>query len=207
VIENVGIMGQKMVAIYPARQGEPLPPESTVFEGEYQPGIPQLMAELGGTLEAFGRIAKRLDELMANWGEGQYSSVQRTLENMDLVASELAVFMKESRGELSLAVDNFNKSMVDLHAALDGNADEVHGLLANASRASSRLDTTLVNLNEATDQLETVLTRVQNGEGTLGKIMNDENLYDELVDTVGRTRALVEDIRANPKRYVKLSLF
>ncbi|MCA9729703.1 MAG: MCE family protein, partial [Candidatus Eisenbacteria bacterium] len=65
VIENVGIMGQKMVAVYPAKDG-PVAEPGTVFRGGYQPGIPQLLEGLGTTLESVDRLAVRLESVMAS---------------------------------------------------------------------------------------------------------------------------------------------
>jgi len=50
-------------------------------------------------------------------------------------------------------------------------------------------------------------SRVERGEGTLGKLVNDEQLYAELNDSIQSFKALVEDIKAHPKRYLKFSLF
>jgi phospholipid/cholesterol/gamma-HCH transport system substrate-binding protein len=207
VIENVGIMGQKMVAIYPGPADTPLPPETTEFHGEYQPGIPQLISELGGTLEAFGRIAERLDAIMAAMGPTDSTSIHKTLSDANTITSEMAIFLRESRGDLSESIRNLNVSMAELRKVLDGRGDEISGLLHDAKRASAQLDTTLSGVDAAADRLTSVLERLEAGEGTLGKAMSDDSLYDELTRTLSETRALVTDIRAHPKKYVKLSLF
>jgi phospholipid/cholesterol/gamma-HCH transport system substrate-binding protein len=51
------------------------------------------------------------------------------------------------------------------------------------------------------------VTRLDTGEGTLGKVIADPALYDELRETLKNTNDLVKDIKKNPKRYVKIGLF
>jgi phospholipid/cholesterol/gamma-HCH transport system substrate-binding protein len=207
VIENVGIMGQKMVAVYPPEQTAPLAPEGTIFIGQYQPGIPQLMEELGGTLDAFGRIAIRLESIMEGFDETQEGSLRRTLASTEVVATETATFMRESRDDLSGAIRNFNSAMEQLNLTLDGRADTVGRMLENTERAAGHLDSTLTALDRATSRVDSLLLRINRGDGSLGRALADEQLYEELVSTLRETRTLVADVRANPKKYVKLSLF
>jgi phospholipid/cholesterol/gamma-HCH transport system substrate-binding protein len=55
--------------------------------------------------------------------------------------------------------------------------------------------------------MEIVFRKIEKGEGSLGKLVNDESLYKEMKTTLEETRALVADIKQHPKRYLKFSLF
>lgn len=207
VIENVGIMGQKMVAVYPGEERAPVVAPGSILTGEYQAGIPQLMENLGGTLDAFGRIAVRLETIMQSFDETETGSLRRTLMSTEVMTTEMATFLRDSRGDLSGAIRNFNAAMEQLQLALDGRADTVGRMLTNTERAAAHLDSTLTSLDNATARVDSLLARTDRGEGSLGRVMNDEALYDELVLTLQETRTLLADLRANPKKYVKLSLF
>lgn len=65
----------------------------------------------------------------------------------------------------------------------------------------------LVRAENSLASLETVTTRLEKGDGTAGKLVSDKELYDRMNRTVDSLDALVKDIRENPKRYVKFSLF
>jgi phospholipid/cholesterol/gamma-HCH transport system substrate-binding protein len=67
------------------------------------------------------------------------------------------------------------------------------GVISNASE-------TLKTFNE-------VLGKAKNGEGTLGKLIGDDKLFNELVNTNKELQELVEDIQANPERYIHFSVF
>ena len=55
--------------------------------------------------------------------------------------------------------------------------------------------------------LNTILGRLERGEGTLGRLSTDDSLYEELEATVRTMRELMEDIKANPGRYLKIEVF
>ena len=70
----------------------------------------------------------------------------------------------------------------------------------NMERVSMKLETT-------TESLNNVLAKVKNGEGTLGKLVQDDRLYNHMDSLSMNLNLLVKDLRENPQRYVKLSLF
>jgi len=205
VIENVGIMGQKMIAVYPG-QGPKIDAEDRVLEGIYQSGVTELLSDLGGTLEAFDRMAQRLDQAMASF-DSQGGSLGRTLQNTEQITEDLAQLLQESRQDIASSIRSLSAAMDDIHQALDGREDDIGRIVQRTERASARLDTSLVTFGTAVHRLNDLLGRVERGEGTLGRIVQDEALHDELVTTLRETRTLVADIRAHPKKYVKLSLF
>ena len=55
--------------------------------------------------------------------------------------------------------------------------------------------------------LDSIVKRVEAGEGTLGKLVNDDAAHDEFLAAVKEVRGLVEEIRDNPKSFIKVSLF
>ena len=93
-LENVGIMGQKLVAIYPGGRSEPVPLDGSVFQGEYQPGVAELMSELGGTLQAVDQLAKRMDSVLRTIDEGAGGTAGETLENAKQITADLAGFFE-----------------------------------------------------------------------------------------------------------------
>ena len=98
-------------------------------------------------------------------------------------------------------------AMEDLHAMLDGREDQFGEALEGARGAAVRLDSTLTRLDHTVTLMDSLLVQIQSGEGTLGKVIQDEALYDEFVTTLADTKALLQDVRENPKRYFKFSIF
>jgi phospholipid/cholesterol/gamma-HCH transport system substrate-binding protein len=205
-IENVGIMGQKLVALEPGWGGTPLDPSETLFKGTYQPGIPEFMGQLGDVMDSFQRIANRLDRLTES-ADPEGSSFQRIVKNTDATTADLAAFLKESRGDLTASIKSFRSAMDDLHQTLDGRENDVGRIIDSSVRATERLDSTLISIQRSSDRLNAILGQPEARNGTLAQMVNDPALYQELVTTLRETRSLIADIKENPKKYVKLSLF
>ncbi len=73
--------------------------------------------------------------------------------------------------------------------------------------ASEQLRLMGEGLSGSARRLEAILAKVDAGEGSLGRLVNDPGLYEDLRGLVSSYRALAEDIRENPKRYVNVSVF
>jgi phospholipid/cholesterol/gamma-HCH transport system substrate-binding protein len=75
------------------------------------------------------------------------------------------------------------------------------------SLAKSDIQGTFAHINSTLAQLETTLNKINSGEGSIGMLINDDSLYIELDKSAKELNLLLKDIRENPKRYVKFSLF
>ncbi len=207
VLENVGIMGQKMVALYPGPGSNPPIPAGATLDGSYQPGIPQLMAGLGGTLDTFDELATRLDSLLAKFDDRQQEQLLHTLNNTEALTGEMADLLKQNRQQFHQSIKDFSSTVAELNKALSGRGEELGLLIDNTSKASARLDSTLLSLDRTTGRFEELIERVESGDGTAGKLLSDEELYNELVATLRQAQDLLADVKKNPRRYFKVSIF
>ena len=66
---------------------------------------------------------------------------------------------------------------------------------------------TFNKLSESLNNINIILSKVENGEGTLGKFINSEELYQNLSQSSKELEELLSDLKANPSRYVQFSLF
>ena len=208
-IESVGIMGQKMVSIFPGtRQAGDLPKDA-IPKGVYRGGTTEIMNGVSDALEIFQRIASRVDTLVASFsgGEGKQKQFGQTLDNLERASRDLSTLLEENRKDINASVRNMNAAMNDLHTMLDGKEEKFGETLEQAHSASARLDTTLAGLQITIAKMDTLITQVQSGQGTLGKLAQDEELYKQFVATLEDAKALLADVRQNPKRYFKFSVF
>ena len=206
-IENAGLMGQKVVTVYPGPpDGDPIT-DGMIIQGVYRLGITELMGGLGGALNTFERLAARVDSLLVSFDRSKQDRLDRTLTNLDRATGELAALLEENRDDLTRGIQNMARAMEDIHAMVDGRSDQFGSVLDDASAAAARLDSTLTGLDHTVNRMEKVLARVENGEGTLGLIVQNEALYYELVLTLRDAKELLRDVREDPKKYFKFSIF
>jgi phospholipid/cholesterol/gamma-HCH transport system substrate-binding protein len=98
-------------------------------------------------------------------------------------------------------LDNTDKTMVSANSAVDK-----YGKLAE-SIDTKKLNDAVANLDSSIGKLNTVITGIQNGEGSLGKLTKDEHLYQNLTQASENLNNLLIDLKANPKRYINISVF
>jgi phospholipid/cholesterol/gamma-HCH transport system substrate-binding protein len=72
---------------------------------------------------------------------------------------------------------------------------------------TKQLNQTIANLDATVGKLNNVVSGIDRGEGSLGKIMKDDQLYNNLNAASNNLNALIEDLKANPKKYVNFSVF
>lgn len=118
----------------------------------------------------------------------------------DLVGNE--------NGKLQLMISNINS----ITGNLKNNQQQINSILSNISKVSDSLAAanfaaTIRKADEVLAQSQEILSKINNGQGTLGKIVNDQQLYDNLTATSHDLDELMKDLKANPKRYVHFSVF
>ncbi|MGE5943840.1 MAG: MCE family protein, partial [Flavobacteriales bacterium] len=79
--------------------------------------------------------------------------------------------------------------------------------LLSAELKEANLDDTLKNLSKTVASLNAVLASIESGEGSMGKLLKDEGLYNNLEGASLQLEQLLQDMKLNPKRYVHFSLF
>lgn len=92
------------------------------------------------------------------------------------------------------------------------NNQRITNVMANLEKMSDQLaranfESTVNNANKAVADMQAAINKVNNGEGSLGKLINDDGLYQNLNNASGNLDKLMIDLKANPKRYVSFSVF
>jgi phospholipid/cholesterol/gamma-HCH transport system substrate-binding protein len=182
------------------------------------PGTSTEMLRGGQTLPGsrpgglYDSMAALKDDARAVLKQAQAALSPETVQNIQSSSSEMQQLLKE----LTAMATEQRKELGDLSRSLKRSAHDIEGLAGRPEldRAIKRLDTMTTHLDESTaslkrssNSLETVMARIENGEGTLGKLSKDDTLYKNLNETVASMSRLAEDIRRQPKKYLHLSLF
>ena len=109
---------------------------------------------------------------------------------------------KQQLADIVASIDKFTKALSENSAHIDSimtNVDSVTSALAEKNVGES--------LGESLAELNSVLAKINGGEGTVGRLMCDEQLYANLTQASANLSALLADLKEHPKRYVHFSLF
>lgn len=192
-VSTYGLIGAKVIAIRPGTSDEHIEPDATVF-GFYEKGLGDVVAEMGEALTEIRSVLSAADRAISDVESRE--KVGNTLENAS-VASE----------ELRAAVVDFRETASELRGFVEQNRDGASATVDSLTVASARFAELTTELKSISGSLDSIVSRVEQGEGSLGKAIGDDAAHDEFVAAVREVRELVADIRQNPKSFVRFSIF
>jgi len=183
-VESKELMAGKQVAIDPGRSGRPVDLHNILY-GESKGDITELFSGVGKIVARADSVFRRLEIVLDK------ELFTHSLENVKETTQQAGEMVKENRQGIRLAIQRLE--------ALTQRLQE---------------DSTAVRLGEVVTQLDStvllihrIALRLEKEEGTLGKMIRDRDLYDQLLKTSADLDSLVSDIRSNPKKYIRISIF
>lgn len=137
-----------------------------------------------------------------------FNEVQTALKKFGNVATQLESLMVTEKAKLSKIFSNVESITSNLHKS----NEKIEGIIGNAKAFTDDLVTadfkgTIEEAKMTLNKFNTMLDAATKGEGTLGKLLSDEQLYNELNTTNQRLQSLVGDIEKHPERYIHFSVF
>ena len=213
-IKTRGLMGEKYVDITPSQGFSENPPD--VIQGESVARLDDVMVKAGASFDRLNRVMEKVER-----GEGSLGKLmtdKKLYDNLATLSFELKVMADTiNRGEGSLGklmrsdapyekviaiLDKADAALKDIQSA-DGTLGKlVHDreLYDKGVALISRADSTVKEYEDAA-------ARLKSKDGTAGKLLNDREAYDKLVKMIESIDALINDLKANPKKYINLSIF
>jgi phospholipid/cholesterol/gamma-HCH transport system substrate-binding protein len=136
------------------------------------------------------------------------ASLNATMGNFTKTSASLNRMLDPKTGSVALTFSNFES----ISGNLKNNNGKIEGILNNAEKATSalangNLDKTLQDLQKMAASLNETIAKLNSTDGTAGLLLNDKKVYNNLQNSLGSLNKLLEDLKANPKRYVHFSLF
>ena len=134
--------------------------------------------------------------------------VKQSLENLAHMTYNVDTLIEKERNTLATIINN----IASISSNLKQNNERINTIFANLSTlsdslAKAKIPTTFNQINKALVDLTDVLDKINKGHGTIGQLVNDEMLYKEVAKAAKDLNLLLEDIKANPKKYLKVSVF
>lgn len=137
-----------------------------------------------------------------------FKSISRSITTLESTISSVDKTVTSSEKDIRESIENFRKT-TDM---LRQNTDEINKIFTNVesisdSLAQIRFKETFNSLNNAVASSEEILRKIESGEGSAGKLINNPKLYENLEEASENLNLLMLDLRYNPNRYVNFSLF
>jgi phospholipid/cholesterol/gamma-HCH transport system substrate-binding protein len=195
------VFGAHTVAVMNGKSLMQLQSGDTI-RGSTTPLLTDLATNLSGRAET---LLTSLDSLVA---PSTVRDLRTTAAALPASAAQLNALLTEVRA----ASVSLRQSMLELeHAkagpAIGSAAHQVDESAAAIKRASDNIAAASATLNTSLDSFRSIVAKIDGGRGTLGKMINDSSLYVETNEAMREIRALAQDIRERPGRYIDLRLF
>jgi phospholipid/cholesterol/gamma-HCH transport system substrate-binding protein len=181
--------------------------------------IGDAMKKLDPVLYQVTHAVKSLDSLMTTittvFDPNTKNNIKHMIDNLNQTTASLAIssaeltkLMNTQTGSLAKTLDNVSA----FTGALKNNNEKLNQTMTNVETATGKfakmdMDKSLTTLNETVVALKTTIDKVNSNNGTLGLMMNDAKLYNNLNATSNKLNLLLDDFRLHPKRYVNVSVF
>lgn len=160
------------------------------------------MGQVSAMIPAVEKILPKLDSIMTSLNTLLADpAIAQSLHNVNTITADLTTSTKE----LNTLMRNINKNMPQMMAKTNNILDNTNQLTSNL--AAVDITTTMKEVNQTIENVQTLTAKLNSNEGTLGLLMNDTNMYNNMNNTLVNTNKLLEDLRLHPKRYVHFSLF
>ncbi|HYD51833.1 MAG TPA: MlaD family protein [Gemmatimonadaceae bacterium] len=200
----VGIFGDVAIALTPKDASGPFyQPGDTVPTGPSAPGISQIISKVDSITATVNVLTTALNqELVATGG---LRDIRRTLASTQQLTAQLGTIAAQQNRNMNATFASLQRTTDNVNRAIDPAV--IDSTLRNFRAASANIDRLTSELTGTTTQLSAVLTKLERGEGTAGKLLSDTLLYRDLRNLVGRVDSLTADFKRNPRKYINLEIF
>ena len=224
-IESVDFLGKKAISIKKGLSATPTNNKS-IYQGITTPDMfASISNELSPITEKLNKLLSSVDTMINDvhaalgYGENSklkvaVSSATEALESANQMLGDVSEIFKSQKNHIENLIKNADSTIANTNTITKRfaeSSDNIGNIVRNFDTLSYKLaqadlDKTIEATKKVMEEVNTLLASVNNGEGTLGKIAKDEELYKSIDKTINSLNTLLEDLKTNPKRYVSFSL-
>jgi phospholipid/cholesterol/gamma-HCH transport system substrate-binding protein len=197
------VMGEKALTIHKGVSADTARPGERLA-GRTSPGLFAVVTKadtLSATLQALLNNANALLDPNAS------KSIKTSLNNVHDVTETLLATLNQERQRIHRTMANMDTLVNTMQELSSSEKTKLSATLSNLERTSVELNTLIDRLQGTTTSLETILTRIEQGQGTIGKLINDDKLYTDMDRMLINLDGLITDLKTNPKRYLSIEIF
>ena len=195
------LMGSKSLNIQPTAANEYLD-LAQVQRGEKPSGMMSIIAKAA-------ELLSRLDGILADVDAegGLIDQGERLLKDSSSTMRTANRTITELKGEISTAIGRVDSLTMQVNGFITENREPLRESIALTPAVLGKVNSALDSLSVLSAKLNFSANALATGQGSAGKLLTEDDLYEKLLNSIDKLDALIADIKANPRKYVKLSIF
>lgn len=206
-LESSGLLDEKAIVVEQGNSEEMLEFGDTI-KGVYRGGMMETLKQEGEKLsedvsESFEKLNRLLAQLNTMIDDDTQGKVKEVLNNLETTSNSISDIFKNKQSELELGIDHAKNFLANIDTVSMRNKTKVDSVLTGLDNTLTELEVLSRDMQHTNTQLDQILTKVNNGEGTLGKMVNDSTLYNNLEGMSSEMHKLIKNINENPRKYLK----
>ncbi len=155
---------------------------------------------LDATVANLAKVTEQMSRLIY----ANNKSIEATLSSFAAISGNL----EQNNQKINTILANLSNTSSDIAKMnLSGTVANANGALTESKKTIAELTKVATNANASLKNLEGIIAKMNSTDGTMGKLINDKELYDNVESTTHHLSLLLQDLRLNPKRYVNVSVF
>ena len=210
-VKSEGLLGSKYISITPGYNRKDYILPGTIVDGLREFDLTEITPDIVPMTQDLSAFARQLKAIL---GKEEGDKIRLTIKNIESFTAQLdSLISAKDRNNFNTTMKNLRDVTAELKEGVNNEIDKLDQML-NSFKAvtdkSDELSTTISELRKssesfssATQKLDMLLTKIDNGEGTLGKIVNNDTLHENMNSLVNEVRTLVQDFKENPTKYMK----
>jgi phospholipid/cholesterol/gamma-HCH transport system substrate-binding protein len=199
VVPN-GIFGDMAIAVTPSRP-DPRSFKSgdTIPIGPSTPGIADLTSKADSITKSVNAMTTALEREMV--AGGGIRDLRQTIAATNRMVTEFAAVASEQSRNLTATMTSLRRATSAIDPA------KVDSTITNFRTASANMAAMSADLKETSSKLDAILAKVDSGNGSAAKLLNDPGIYNDTRALLARMDSLLADVKKNPKRYFNVKVF
>ena len=199
VVPN-GIFGDMAIAVTPSRpDARSFKPGDTVPIGPSTVGIAELTTKADSITRSVNAMTSALEREMV--AGGGIRDLRNTIAATNRMVIEFAAVASEQSKQLTATMTALRRATSAIDPA------KVDSTITNFRSASANLAAMSTDLKQTTTKLDAILAKVDSGNGSAAKLLNDPGIYNDTRALLARMDSLLADVKKNPKRYFNVKVF
>lgn len=212
VFFSADILGSKAMKIELGNSNRILENKDTIMGGVELGMLDKLgssIAPMAQNLDSILFATKNiLNQKTQNNLQHTFANLEATSERLSSISGQFDNLMKNEKEKIGKIISNTES----ITSNLKNNNDELNNIISKIGQitdtvAQAQLGSTILQTTQTLEKLNNVLGVIEKGKGNIGLLINDEGLYKSLDESAKKLDALIEDIKANPKKYINVSVF